>query len=124
MALPFKLFVGDPIGSGKQWFSWIHSDDPVNAMLFLIKNEDARGLYNLSAPDPKPNPDFGRLIARALKRPYWLPVPGFIMSLVIGELGDKLLLGSQRVVPQRLTEAGFKFKFADAESALKDLLEK
>jgi uncharacterized protein (TIGR01777 family) len=122
LALPFKLFVGGPIGSGKQWFSWIHTDDQVNAVLFLIKNENARGVYNLSAPYPKPNADFGRLIARALKRPYWFPVPAFMMSLLFGELGDKLLLGSQRVVPQRLQDAGFKFEFAEATSALKDLL--
>lgn len=124
LALPFKLFLGGPIGSGKQWFSWIHTNDQVNAILFLIKNENLRGVYNLSAPDPKPNADFGRLIARTLRRPYWFPVPGFMMRLLFGELGDKLLLGSQRVVPQRLEEADYKFTFADAESALKDLLEK
>lgn len=124
LALPFKLFVGGPIGSGKQWFSWIHTDDQVNAVIFLIKNENVRGFYNLCAPDPKSNADFGRLIARTLKRPYWFPVPGFMMRLLFGELGDKLLLGSQRVMPQRLRETGFQFKFADAESALRDLLAK
>lgn len=122
LALPFKMFVGGPIGSGKQWFSWIHSVDQVRAVRFLIENENARGVYNLTAPDPKTNADFGRLIARVLQRPYWFPVPGFVMRLVFGELGDKLLLGSQRVLPQRLQEAGFNFQFAGAESALKDLL--
>jgi uncharacterized protein (TIGR01777 family) len=122
LAFPFKMFVGGPIGSGKQWFSWIHADDQVSAIRFLIDNENARGVYNVSAPDPKTNADFGRLLARILKRPFWFPVPAFMMRLAFGELGDKLLLGSQRVVPQRLQEAGFKFKFAAAESALKDLL--
>ncbi len=122
LGLPFKMFVGGPIGSGKQWFSWIHSVDQVNAIMFLVENENARGVYNLSAPDPKTNAEFGRLLARMLKRPYWFPVPGFMMWLAFGDLADKLLLGSQRVLPQRLQEAGFKFRFPDAESALKDLL--
>jgi hypothetical protein len=122
LALPFKLLMGGPIGSGKQWFSWIHTVDQVRAVRFLIENESARGVYNLTAPDPKTNADFGRLMARVLKRPYWFPVPAIVMRLAFGELGDKLLLGSQRVLPQRLLEAGFKFQFGDAESALKDLL--
>lgn len=121
LALPFKMFVGGPIGNGKQWFSWIHAVDQVRAIRFLIDNENARGVYNLSAPDPKTNAEFGRLLARGLKRPYWFPTPALVMRLAFGELGDKLLLGSLRVLPQRLQEAGFKFQFADAESALKDL---
>ena len=122
LALPFRLFFGGPIGSGKQLFSWIHTADQVRALRFLIENESARGVYNLSAPDPKTNADFGRLLAKVLHRPYWLSVPAFVMRLIFGELGDSLLLGSQRVLPQRLLEAGFKFQFADAESALNDLL--
>ncbi len=121
LALPFRLFVGGPLGNGKQWFSWIHIADQVRAMRFLIENENARGVYNASAPDPKTNADFGRLLSRALKRPYWFPTPGWAMRLAFGELGDTLLLGSQRVVPQRLQEAGFQFQFADAASALEDL---
>ena len=122
LALPFRLFTGGPIGSGKQWFSWIHTVDQVRAVRFLIENENARGAYNVSAPDPKTNADFGKLLAKVLHRPYWFPVPAFVMQLIFGELGKLLLLGSQRVLPQRLLEAGFKFQFADAESALKDLL--
>ena len=122
LALPFRLFMGGPIGSGKQWFSWIHTVDQVRAIRFLIENENARGVYNLSAPDPKTNADFGKLIAKVLHRPYWFPVPAFVMQLIFGELGRLLLLGSQRVLPQRLLEAGFKFQFADAKGALEDLL--
>ena len=122
LALPFKMFIGGPIGSGKQWFSWIHAADQVRVIRFLIDNENARGVYNVSAPDPKTNAEFGRLLARALDRPYWFPAPALMMRLAFGELGDKLLLGSQRVLPQRLQQAGFKFQFADAESALRDLL--
>ncbi len=122
LALPFKMFVGGPIGSGKQWFSWIHTADQVRAIRFLIDNENTRGVYNLSAPDPKTNAEFGRLLAQVLRRPYWFPTPAFVMRLAFGELGDKLLLGSQRVLPQRLQQAGFKFQFADTASALEDLL--
>ena len=122
LALPFRLFTGGPIGSGKQWFSWIHTVDQVRALRFLIENDNARGVYNVSAPDPKTNADFGKLIARVLRRPYWFPVPAFVMQLIFGELGDALLLGSQRVLPQCLLEAGFKFQFANAEDALRDVL--
>lgn len=122
LAMPFKVFVGGPIGSGKQRFSWIHTVDQIRAIRFLIDNENALGVYNLAAPDPRTNADFGKLIARGLRRPFWFPVPAFVMQLIFGELGKLLLLGSQRVLPQRLLEAGFKFQFADAESALNDLL--
>ncbi len=122
LALPFRLFVGGPIGSGEQWFSWIHTVDQIRAVRFLMEKQDARGAYNLSAPDPRTNAAFGRLIARRLHRPYWLPVPAFVMRLAFGELGDKLLLGSLRVLPQRLREAGFVFQYPDADSALEDLL--
>jgi uncharacterized protein (TIGR01777 family) len=122
LAMPFKMFVGGAIGSGKQWFSWIHTVDQVRAIRFLIENEKTSGVYNVSAPDPRTNADYGRLIAQTLHRPYWFPVPAFVMRLIFGELGDSLLLGSLRVGPTRLQEAGFKFQFGDAESALKDLL--
>lgn len=122
LALPFKIFIGGPIGSGKQWFAWIHTVDQIRAIRFLIENENARGVYNLAAPDPRTNADFGKLIAQTLHRPYWLPVPGFVMRLLFGELGDSLLLGSLRVMPQRLLDAGFQFQFGDAASALQDLL--
>ncbi len=122
LSLPFKMFIGGPIGSGKQWFSWIHTVDQIGAVRFLIEDETASGIYNLSAPDSRTNADFGRLVAQVLHRPYWLPVPAFVMRLAFGELGDSLLLGSLRVMPTRLQEAGFKFQFGDAASALKDLL--
>lgn len=122
LALPFRFFTGGPIGGGRQWFSWIHTADQVRAVRFLIENANTTGVYNLSAPEPKTNADFGKLIGQALRRPYWFPVPAFMIRLLFGELGDSLLLGSQRVLPQRLLDAGFKFQFGDAASALKDLL--
>lgn len=122
LTLPFKLFTGGPLGSGKQWFSWVHTVDVVRAIRFFMENENTRGVYNVSSPDPRTNADFGRLIAKTLHRPYWFPVPAFIMKLIFGELGDSLLLASQRVVPERLQREGFEFRFPNAETALKDLL--
>ncbi len=122
LALPFRFFAGGPIGSGKQWVPWIHIADEIGAMKFLMENESARGAYNLAAPNPVTNTDFSRALGRAMKRPSWFPVPGFVMTLALGELAELLLLGGQRQVPQRLLEAGYKFQFTDAERALRDLL--
>lgn len=121
MLLPFRLFVGGPMGSGKQWFSWIHLQDYVRAVRFLMENEAARGPFNLVAPEPVTNAGFGRTIGQVMGRPYYLPVPGFALKLAFGEVADVLLYG-QRAIPQRLLDLGFEFRFPDAESALRDLL--
>jgi uncharacterized protein (TIGR01777 family) len=121
MLLPFRLFVGGPMGSGKQWLSWIHLHDYVRAVRFLIENEAAHGPFNLVAPEPLTNAEFGRTIGRVMGRPYYLPVPGFALKLAFGEVADVLLYG-QRAIPQRLLDLGFEFRFPDAESALRDLL--
>ena len=121
MALPFKFFVGGPIGSGKQWLSWIHMADEVAAIRFLIENKAATGRFNLAAPNPLTNADFSRAIGKAMGRPAVMPVPAFALKLVFGELSTTLLTG-QRVVPQRLQELGFTFQFSEAEEALRDLL--
>jgi len=122
LALPFRFFAGGPIGSGKQYVPWIHIADEIGAIKFLMGDEATHGAYNLSAPNPLTNAEFSRVLGRVLKRPSWLPVPGFAMSFALGELADLLLLSGQRQVPTRLLEAGYKFQFTDAESALKDLL--
>ncbi len=119
--LPFRLFVGGPIGSGKQWLSWIHLADEVAAIRFLIDNEEASGPFNLSAPNPLKNADFGRVLGRVMGRPYYFPVPSFALKLAFGELSSVLLKG-QRVLPQRLLDMGFAFRFPDAEAALRNLL--
>lgn len=120
-ALPFRLFVGGPLGSGQQWWSWIHIDDEVRAIRFLLENEFAHGVFNLTAPNPLTNKAFGKMIGRVLKRPSFIPVPAFALKLVLGEVANVVLKG-QRVLPQRLEAAGFTFKFPDAHSALTDLL--
>ncbi len=121
MLLPFRLFVGGPMGSGKQWLSWIHLEDEVRGIRFLIENEGASGPFNLNAPGALTNAEFGRVIRRVMNQPSFVPVPGFAMKLAFGEVTNVLLEG-QRAVPSRLTEMGFQFRFPDAESALRHLL--
>lgn len=121
-AIPFKLFVGGPIGDGKQQMPWIHIDDEVRAIRFLIDTPTARGAYNLSAPNPLTNADFGRALAKAIGRPYYMPTPGFAFKLAFGEL-SMILLEGQRAVPKRLEEAGFQYTRPDAETAIKDLFQ-
>ncbi|MFC1975611.1 TIGR01777 family oxidoreductase [Chloroflexota bacterium] len=121
MALPFKFFVGGPIGSGKQWLSWIHMADEIAAIRFLIEKKEAAGRFNLAAPNPLTNIDFGRTIGKVMGRPAVMPTPAFALKLAFGELSTTLLTG-QRVLPQRLQELGFDFQFSEAEEALKDLL--
>ncbi|HBA90792.1 MAG TPA: hypothetical protein DCZ08_03145 [Anaerolineaceae bacterium] len=119
--LPFRMFVGGSIGNGKQYISWIHINDEVNAITYLINNRDASGSFNLMSPQPVRNADLGRMIGRVLHRPYWFPVPAFAMRLALGELST-VVLDSWRGVPTRLSNLGFQFTFENAESALQDLV--
>jgi uncharacterized protein len=123
MAMPYKLFVGGPLGSGRQWLSWIHLADQVAALRFLIDNPNARGPYNLSAPTPITNSRFGKILGRVLNRPSWFPVPAFLIKTLFGEMGTVVLDG-QRAVPKRLQDHGFKFRYPELESALKEIFRK
>lgn len=118
MALPFKLFAGGPAGDGEQWLPWIHLDDEVSALRFLIENDVASGPFNLTAPNPVTNREFSRGLGRALGRPSFMPAPAFALRLALGEMST-LVLDGQRAVPRKLKEAGFEFKFSDAEAALR-----
>lgn len=120
--LPFRLLVGGPIGHGRQWFSWIQIADEVGAIRFLIENLSATGPYNLASPNPLPYAQFSKAVGRALHRPSWVPVPAFALRLLYGEMADTLLT-SQRVLPHRLMDQGFQFRFPDIDAALRDLLE-
>jgi uncharacterized protein (TIGR01777 family) len=119
--LPFRLFVGGPIDSGKQWFTWIHPADQIAGMRFLIENDNASGPFNLCAPNPVTNAQLSRAIGRVLNRPSWLPLPGFAMRLSFGEVSD-LLLEGQRGIPKRLEELGFAFRYPTVEVALHDIV--
>lgn len=121
MALPFRLFAGGPIGNGKQWLPWIHIDDEVRAIQFLLDHADADGAFNLSAPYPVTNKEFGRLIGKVMGRPALMPTPAFALRAIFGEMAT-LLLDGQCAVPQHLQELGFTFRFSMAEAALENLL--
>jgi len=119
--LPFKFFVGGPLGPGTQWMSWIHREDAIRAMLFALENESLSGPLNITAPYPVTMREFCRTLGSALRRPSWIPVPGFALRLVLGEMADVVLKG-QRAVPRRLLQAGFSFKFPQLEQAMSDLM--
>lgn len=122
MMLPFRLFVGGPLGTGRQWVSWIHLEDTVRGIQFMLENPACTGVYNLTSPQPVTNAEFGKILGRVLRRPYWLPVPALALRVILGEMST-LVLEGQRVIPTRLLEeAGFQFRFAQLESALRDLL--
>jgi uncharacterized protein (TIGR01777 family) len=121
LIIPFRFFVGGPIGKGQQWMSWIHIHDVVRAVDFLIDSRGCTGVFNLTAPQPVRNKEFARFIGQVLHRPSFFPVPGFVLKIILGEMARELLLTSQRVLPARLSEAGFSFEYPTLEMALKDL---
>jgi uncharacterized protein len=121
MVMPYKIGVGGPIGSGKQWLSWIHILDMVRLIDFCITNKAVQGPINATAPNPVTNAEFGSVLAKVLHRPNIFPIPGLIMKLIFGEL-SVLLLEGQKVLPRKLLEAGFQFQFTQLEEALRDLL--
>lgn len=121
--LQYRLFAGGPLGNGRQWLSWIHPQDAVNAIRFLIDNPEASGAFNMASPNPKTNRDFGKAIGRVLHRPALIPVPAFAIKLVFGEMSIVVLKG-QRLVPQRLVEMGFQFSHPEIQEAVKDVISK
>jgi len=122
MTLPFKMMVGGPLGNGRQWFPWIHLADEVGAIRFLAESAEARGPFNLTAPNPVTNRELAGILASVLHRPGFMPAPGFALRLALGEMADMLLNG-QRVVPSRLQDLGYRFQYSAAEPALRGLLD-
>jgi uncharacterized protein (TIGR01777 family) len=120
---PFQLFIGGRVGSGRQWVSWISLHDAVRAIRFLIENADARGPFNVTAPDPVTMRQFSQTLGQVLHRPAWAILPAFAARLAFGEMADEVLLASQRVGPKRLLEAGFKFDYPDLKAALEVVLQ-
>jgi len=121
MVPPFKLFAGGPLGSGLQWMPWIHIDDEVGLVEFLLDRTDARGPFNGTAPNPVTMAEFSQALGRALNRPSWASVPPSVLALMLGEMADMLLTG-QRATPDAALKVGFQFKYphlADALSALR-----
>ncbi|MCX7062219.1 MAG: TIGR01777 family oxidoreductase [Gammaproteobacteria bacterium] len=117
----FRLGGGGPMGSGQQWMSWVHRADLIALIRFLIEREMASGPYNGTAPEPVTNAEFAKTLGRVLKRPAILPMPGFALKMIVGEMAE-ILLSGQRVIPQAALDQGFRFRFPTLEAALRDVL--
>jgi uncharacterized protein (TIGR01777 family) len=121
LALPFRLFAGGPVGTGRQFLSWISLADWIGLVQWLLATNHLSGPVNLTAPAPVTNAEFARVLGRALHRPSFVPTPAFAVRFALGELADALILGGQRVVPARAQARGYEFKHATLESALRDI---
>ena len=117
----FKKYIGGPIGSGKQWFSWVHIKDLSEAFAFLVKHQEISGPVNVCAPNPVRNKDLAKALGKVLHRPSFMPAPGFMVKLVLGEFGSVILEG-QRVIPRRLLDNGFTFQYPDIDKALQGIV--
>ena len=122
MLPPFQMFVGGPVGPGTQYMSWIHKEDWVRLVSWMITAEAARGPFNATSPSPVTNAEFSKALGRALKRPSVLPAPAFALRLALGEMADALLLSSQRALPVRATDLGFSFRYSNIDGALANVL--
>ena len=118
---PFRAGVGGPVGSGKQWVSWIHQDDAVELILFALRNESIAGPLNATAPHPVRNLDFAKTLGHAVHRPSLVTTPKLALKVMFGEMAQ-VILASQRVVPEAATRAGFVFQYPELESALRQIL--
>ena len=121
MLPPFKLFAGGPIGTGKQWFSWIHRDDVVNLILFALQNPQIEGVLNATAPNPVRMNELCETLGAVLQRPSWLPVPAFALELLLGD-GAKVVLEGQKVLPKQTLASGFQYQYPNLKSALEEIL--
>ena len=120
MVPPFKFGLGGPMGSGKQYMSWIHLEDMLDGLIHIIDNIECKGVYNFTAPNPVTNAEFSKTLASVLHRPSLLPMPSFALRVIMGEAADLLLYG-QRVIPKRLQESGYQFHYPELEHALECL---
>ncbi|MGF1536663.1 MAG: TIGR01777 family oxidoreductase, partial [Elainellaceae cyanobacterium] len=121
MVPPFKIFAGGPIGSGRQWFSWIHRDDLVNLILKALNDPGMSGAYNATAPAPVRMTEFCDRLGQVMGRPSWLPVPEFALELLLGDAA-KVVLEGQQVVPKRVESSEFEYAYTDVTDALRDIL--
>jgi uncharacterized protein (TIGR01777 family) len=121
MITPFKLFAGGPIGSGQQWFSWIHLDDIVGLIIQALTKPTMEGVYNATAPQPVRMNDLSTTMGNVMNRPSWLPVPGFAIEAILGD-GAKVVLEGQKVLPKRTLESGFEYQYPNLQSALTQIL--
>jgi uncharacterized protein (TIGR01777 family) len=121
MLPPFKMGVGGPMGSGRQWWSWVHRDDLVAMIQRALTDDNLAGVFNATSPKPISQREFGRALGQVLRRPAFMPTPAFALKIVLGGFSTELL-SSKRVIPAGLQEAGFEFRYADLEAALREAL--
>jgi uncharacterized protein (TIGR01777 family) len=124
MLTPFKMGVGGKIGDGRQWMSWIDVQDMVGAIHHILKSDLLQGPVNMVAPKPVTNAEFTKTLANVLSRPAIFPMPAFVVKLTFGEMGETVLLGSQRVEPAQLVASGYPFRFSDLRASLENILKK
>jgi uncharacterized protein len=122
MLLPFKLGVGGRVGTGKQWMSWIHIQDMVGAIHHILKNDLLQGAVNMVSPRPVTNAEFTKTLASVLSRPAFFPMPGFAVKTIFGEMGEELLLASQKVEATKLISSGYPFRYCELRTCLQALL--
>jgi uncharacterized protein (TIGR01777 family) len=118
----FRLGLGAKIGSGKQFFAWVHIDDVIGAFNFLIKDKTQKGIYNLTSPNPVTNYRFTKELGKMINRPTVLTIPKFVIKMIFGEMGDKLLLNGSAVYPKKLLDSGYEFQFKTIEASLENIL--
>jgi uncharacterized protein (TIGR01777 family) len=121
MLTPFQIFAGGPLGTGNQWFSWIHRDDLVNLFITALKQENMTGTFNATAPYPVRMNELCKTLGQVMNRPSWLPVPGFALQLLLGE-GAQVVLEGQQVLPKQAQAMGFQYKYPELKSALTQIL--
>jgi uncharacterized protein (TIGR01777 family) len=121
MLTPFRMFAGGPIGSGRQWFSWIHRDDLVNLIMQALQDSGMDGVYNGTAPNPVRMGEFCKILGKVLNRPSWLPVPDFVLETILGD-GAQVVLEGQQVLPKRTEGSGFTYQYALVKNALEEIV--
>ena len=117
----FKMFAGGPLGTGSQWFSWIHRDDVVSLIMASLQRSDLEGVFNATAPNPVRMTELCETLGKVMARPSWLPVPGIALQLMLGD-GAQVVLEGQQVLPKRTQSVGFEYNYPQLESALKDIV--
>ncbi|MBW4461961.1 MAG: TIGR01777 family oxidoreductase [Nodosilinea sp. WJT8-NPBG4] len=121
MLTPFRMFAGGPIGSGRQWFSWIHRDDLVSLIVQALNDPQMEGIYNATAPNPVRMAEFCKTLGKVLNRPSWLPVPDFVLETILGD-GAQVVLEGQQVLPKRTEATGFTYHYARVKDALDEIV--
>jgi uncharacterized protein (TIGR01777 family) len=120
--MPFRLYLGGPLGSGEQWISWVHRDDEVEAIRYVLRRPDLAGVFNLVTPGPVRMREFARILGREMRRPSWFPVPSFLLRWIFGEMAEETILSGQKVLPKAFLREDYQFLYPDLATALRRIL--